>query len=141
MKSWSFSLALLLEYLLTFQLWRTFPNRSAYLAVGGLAVIVMSAGIRRAARRGYFPDRPDLVLHGLVIVDVALETASYEVFHAASQCLLCVPADASIFHNNFNFCGCAAVFGVLIGGYHGWALHKLRTTVKPSPVSAGPDER
>jgi hypothetical protein len=87
MKSWSFSLALLLEYLLTFQLWRTFPNRSAYLVVGGL---------------------------------------------------FCVPGDASIFHNNFNFCGCAAVFGVLIGGYHGWALRKARTTGKSSPVSTGP---
>ena len=48
----------------------------------------MVAGMRRAARRGYFADRSDLILHGFVIVDVALEAMSYELFHAASQRIL-----------------------------------------------------
>jgi hypothetical protein len=125
-KSWSFSLALLLVYLITFQLWRTFSDRSAFLVFGILAVIVMVAGMSRAAQRCYFVDRSDLVLHGLVIVDVALESISYELFNAASRCLLCIPADASGFHGGYNFCWCAAILGVLVGGYHWWALRRAR---------------
>ena len=127
MKSWSFSVVLLLGYLITFQLWRTFSDRTAFLVFGILAVIAMVAGMRRAAQRGYFADRSDLILHGLVIVDVALEGMSYELFHAASQCILCAPADASRFHNSYNFCWCAAILGVLVGGYHWWALRHVRT--------------
>ena len=87
----------------------------------------MTVGMRRAAQRGYFVNRSDLVLHGLVIVDVALEGMSYELFHAASQCILCVPADASGFHSGYNFCWCAATLGVLVGGYHWWALRHVRS--------------
>ncbi|HEX4146733.1 MAG TPA: hypothetical protein VHY91_24765 [Pirellulales bacterium] len=126
MRSWWFSLALLLGYLLTFQLWRTFPDRAAFLVFGALAVIGMVAGMRRAARQRYFVDRSDLVLHGLVIFDVALECVSYELFNAASQCIFCAPADAGSFHGGANFCWCAAILGVLVGGYHGWALRHAR---------------
>lgn len=127
MKSWSFSVELLLGYLITFQFWRTFADRTAFLVFGILAVIVMVAGMRRAVRRDYFADRSDLVLHGLVIVDVALEGMSYELFHAASLCILCTPADASRFHNSYNFCWCAAILSVLVGGYHWWALRRVRS--------------
>lgn len=124
MKSWSFSLALLLEYVITFQLWRLYPDRTTFLVVAVLAVAIMAAELRNAARRGYFVDRSDLVLHALVIVDVGLEGASYEVFNAASRCIFCVPGDASTFHSNFNFCWCTALFMALVGGYRGWALRR-----------------
>lgn len=126
MKSWSFSIGLLLEYLLTFQLWRTFPGRAEFLVVGILAVIAMTLGLRRAARFGYFADRSDLVLHGLVIVDVALEGVSFELLHVASTCIFCAPADAGSFHDGYGFCWCGTILGLLVGGYHGWALRKSR---------------
>lgn len=127
MKSWWFSLALFVGYLITFQLWRIFPDRAAFLVVGIVAVIAMSVGMVLAARRGYFVDRSDAVLHGLVIVDVALEGVSYELFQVASRCILCVPGDASTFHNSFNFCWCATILGALVGGYHWSALRKTRS--------------
>lgn len=96
MKSWWFSGALLLEYVLTFQLWLTFPGRTAFLVIGALAVVVMASGMRRAARTGYFADRSDQFMHGLVIVDVALEAVSYEAFHAASLCIFCASRRESL---------------------------------------------
>jgi len=125
-KSWWFSVALLVGYVLTFQLWLKFPDRIAFLVIGSLAVAAMALGFKQAMRGGYFADRSDLVLHGLVIVDVALETASFELFHVASTCIFCVPGDPSRFHGNYNFCGCSAIFGLLVGGYHGWALRRVR---------------
>ncbi|HEY1784977.1 MAG TPA: hypothetical protein VGG30_05480 [Pirellulales bacterium] len=135
-KSWWFSLVLLLEYLLTFQLWTIYSDRTAFLVIGGLAVIAMVAGMRRAARRGYFVDRSDAVLHGLVILDVVLEAISYELFNVASQCIFCTAADASSFHGSGNFCWCATIFAVLIGGYHAWALRRARGQSLPAGVSA-----
>jgi hypothetical protein len=125
-KHWWFSLSLLVAYLLTFQLWLAFPNRIALLVIGSLAVVAMMVAMRQATRRGYFADRSDWFLHGLVIVDVALETASFEAFNAASMCVFCTPGDVSRFHSNYNFCWCSVVLGVLVGGYHGWALHRGR---------------
>ena len=135
-KSWWFSLVLLLEYLITFQLWKTFSDRTAFLAFGVLAVIAMVAGMRRAARQGYFVDRSDRFLHGLVIFDVVLEGASYELFNVASQCIFCASADASRFHNSYNFCWCGAILGTLVGGYHAWALRRARDQSFPAGVSA-----
>jgi hypothetical protein len=126
MRSWSFSLALLVGYLLTFQLWRAVPTRTAFLVVGGVAVVAMAWGLKRAARRHYFANRTDLVLHGLVIADVALESISYEAFNTASMCLLCVAGNPGTFHGSYSFCWCAAVLGGLVGGYHWYALGKVR---------------
>ncbi len=125
-KSWWFSFALLLAYVITFQLWQKFPDRTAFVIFGILAVALMSAGLWQAARCGYFVDRSDLVLHALVIVDVGLEAASYEIFNVAAQCIFCTPGDAGSFHNRYNFCWCAAILGLLVGGYHGWALRRRR---------------
>jgi hypothetical protein len=126
MRAWSFSLALLLGYLLTFQLWRVFADRAAFLLVGGMAVVAMVRGFERAARGHYFANRTDLVMHGLVIVDVALESLSYEAFNTASQCFLCIPGDPASLHSSYGFCWCAAVLSGLIGGYHWYALKKSR---------------
>jgi hypothetical protein len=138
-KSWWFSLVLLLEYLLTFALWLSFPNRTAYLGCGVLAVVLMAVQLRYAARRGYFADRSDLILHGLVIVDVALEGASYELFNTASQCIFCVPGDAPAFHNGYNFVGCATILGAFVGGYHAWALRRSHRSNEP-PKGPEPTE-
>ena len=87
----------------------------------------MAARIGRLGR-GYFVNRSDLILRGLVIVDVALEGISYELFHAASQCILCVPADASGFHSGYNFCWCAATFSApLSAAITGWRSPHLRS--------------
>lgn len=132
-KSWWFSLALLVLYVLTFQLWIHFPDRIAFLVIGMLSVIAMTVGLRHAAQRGYFVNRSDLVLHGLVVVDVALETASFELFHVASQCIFCTPGDPSCFHSNYNFCWCSVILGVLVGGHHGWALCRARAEAVAVP--------
>jgi hypothetical protein len=95
----------------------------------------MTVGMRRAAQRGYFVNRSDLVLHGLVIIDVALEGMSYELFHAASQCILCVPPNASEFHSTYNFCWCAVILGLLVGGYRWWALRHTRNPNGPAQSS------
>ena len=38
------------------------------------------------------------------------------------------PGDPGQFHNNYNFCWCAAILGGFVGGYRWWALRRL-----PSP--------
>jgi hypothetical protein len=137
MKSWWFSLALLVGYVMTFLLWKTFSNRTAFLLCGLLAMLVMAAGMKRAARGNYFVNRTDLVLHGLVIVDVALEGLSFEVFNTASRCILCAPGDASTFHNSYNFCWCTAILGGLVAGYHWWALRQVRRSNEGAPSPPG----
>ena len=52
----------------------------------------------------------------LVLSAIAGVTMSYELFHAASQCILCVPANASEFHSTYHFCWCAVILGLLVGG-------------------------
>lgn len=126
MKNWWFSLSMLGLYLVTFQLWLTFPERVAFLVFGALAVGAMSACFREAARRGYFVSRTDRVLHALVIADVALEAVSFEVFDVASRCVFCTPGDPSCFHSNYNFCWCTAILGVLVGSYRAWGLYRGR---------------
>lgn len=118
-ESWSFSLYLLVSYVLLFWVWMTFPARSMYLIGGSLVLVPLVRGFRRAADRGYFANSIDSRLHALVLIDVFLETLSFEIFRLFQPL-----AVAESFHRNTNFIGCATAFALLLGGYRFWALRK-----------------
>src|SRR5262249_21301938 len=110
--------------LATFQVWKTFPSRDCFLAVGAGAAAIATAGLRQASRRGYFLNRADRVLHILVIADLLLESLAFEAFR------LFLPSGASeaesvrAFHASNNHFSCALVFAIIIG-FHRWlALRK-----------------
>ena len=71
-KRWSFGLVLLLVYLGAFNLWQVL-NASWTLASSiGITVLLVTL-LAAAARRGYFFNRWEALLHGLVILDILLE--------------------------------------------------------------------
>jgi hypothetical protein len=139
-KSWWYSLLLLAGYLLVFHLMLAFPHRATFLMAGVVSVSLLAGALGQAAIWGYFVDRSDLVLHALVVADLAAECALFEPLRAASLCLFCAEADAAGFHNNYNFYGCATIFAVLVGGYHGRALsaRQRQELVAPADPTGDP---
>lgn len=121
---WGFSLQLFISYITIFLIWMCFPNRWVYLLVGALALALLVQRFLQARRVGYFVNRVDTRLHGLVLADVFLETISFEVFR-----LFQPAAVAETFHYNTNFIGCTAAFTLLIGGYRYFAMHRDRQPV------------
>lgn len=134
---WWFSLWLLATYLGLFLIWKAFPSRESFLLVGfGLAAL-LTVGWVIAAKREYFVNRTDAVLHGLVILDIVLEAVAFELFlqgvvwaeffnhtdFAAGQL-------ESDFHANNNFYFCGLVFAILIGIYR-WNV--IRNQSKSNP--------
>jgi len=107
---------MLITYIGLFLLWRAFPSRVLFLGSGLLVVAGLVWGMIRAARDGYFTNRVDVRLHALVIFDVLIETASFEIFRLFNP-----QAVVAAFHNNTNFIGCVTVFALLIGGYRSFA--------------------
>ena len=69
MKNWSCSLALIPLYLATFALWQHFPSRWLFVTGGIVTTLAMVLLIGRAARRGYFAGKLDLILHGIMGAD------------------------------------------------------------------------
>lgn len=114
---WWYSLSLLVAYVGVFLAWRTFPSRGVFLAVGGVVVGLLTVGLVRARRAGYFTGRVDLSLHALVIADLVLETLAFEGLRQFERY-----ASVESFHDNTNFIGCALVFVCLVGGYRWWTL-------------------
>ena len=115
--SWSYSLLMLVTYVTLFVYWKFFPSRVGFVLGGCLALGVLVLGYWRAWRRGYFTNRVDACLHAYVILDVCLETASFEAFRWAEPF-----AVVSKFHDNNNFLGCTLAFTLLLGGYRWFAL-------------------
>jgi len=122
LKTWSYTLFMLAVYIAVFRLWQEYPSRAMFLTGAGLGAAVLVAGMVWAARRDYFANRTDLVLHAMVIVDVALEGGAYEALRAFSLYVFGSEGIVGTFHANHNFYVCAAAFAVLVGGYHGWAV-------------------
>lgn len=118
-RNWSYSLTMLLVYVALFVFWKYFPSRASFVAAGMLAIAVLGIGLVRAYRAAYFVNRVDLCLHAYVIVDLCLETASFEAFRAIQPF-----AVVRQFHNNNNFIGCTVVLTLLVGGYRWYALRK-----------------
>ena len=129
MSRWSYSLFMLAVYLGTFVFWKEWPSRSAFVLGGLVAAGVLAGAMVWAARRRYFVNRLDQVLHAWVIVDVVLEAGLFEVFGAAVDLGPDRQPFVLRFHDNNNFLGCAAAFALLIGGYRWWTMRKAgRTT-------------
>ncbi len=128
MKRWSYSLVMLVLYVALFLFWKQYPSRTSFVAGGAVVATVLAIGMYLAAKRGYFVNRVDLMLHAYVILDVVLEAVAYEGlklgmrFGTEGQTLV------GSFHNNNNFYGCAAAFALLIGTYRFVAVRKLAST-------------
>ena len=60
MRNWNVSALLILLYLATFWVWRTWPSRLGFVVVGLIAAGLMGLAIGRGLRRGYFASRIDL---------------------------------------------------------------------------------
>ena len=116
-RKYSYSLWMLATYVTVFLYWKIFPSRAGFVLGGVLAVSFLLCGLVRAVRAKYFANRVDLCLHAYVIVDLCLETASFEAFKAVQPF-----AVMQLFHNNNNFIGCTLAFTALLGGYRWFAL-------------------
>ena len=124
---WGYSLWMLATYVTVFVGWKYFPSRAAFLGVGGVAVAGLVWGMRSAYRTGYFANRVDLALHVWVIIDLVLETLSFEAFRLytlAFESLSLFDSNVAAFHDNNNFFGCTAAFIALLGGYRWFALRR-----------------
>jgi hypothetical protein len=122
MSRWYYTVGQMLLYVAVFQVWQTFPVRSMFVLGAGVTIGVMTAGMVWSARRGYFANRTDLMLHALVIVDVGLEGSAYEIVRLVTTWLFDAHGSVASFHDRHNFYICAAAFAMLVGGYHGWAI-------------------
>jgi hypothetical protein len=127
---WSYSLWVLGVYLATFTVWKMAPSRASFLVVGALAVVWLGFQMVRAFRADYFVDRLDVVLHGWVLVDIALESLAFEAFRWLQPF-----AVLEAFHDNLHFIGCAVVLSLLVGGYR---ANGLRRRTKASAANADP---
>jgi hypothetical protein len=102
----------------------------------------MALLIARAARRGYFAGKLDLILHGIVAADVFAEGCLFEfcraVFGSGEE-----QSVMRAIHGHFGYVGCAAGFALVIGLHRAYALRRrqppaLSAAVKlPEPVLAG----
>ncbi len=132
MKTWSYTAGMLLLYLVVFQVWQLFPGRLMFVISAAVTIGLMSTGMVAYARRGYFANRRDLFLHSLVIIDVGLEGGAYEVVRVVSAWFFGAYGSLASFHDGHNFYVCAAAFGLLVGGYHGWAIRMRGTELSES---------
>src|SRR5437764_7217439 len=123
MKNWSFSLALIPLYLITFALWQYFPSRWLFVVGGAVTTLAMALLIAWAARRRYFAGKLDLILHCIVAADVFAEGCLYEFCRAtfgAGEELAVLRA----VHGNFGYVACAATFALVIGLHRAYALRR-----------------
>ena len=118
-QSWHYSICMLVVYVGLFLLWMLVPSRSMFLVTGSLAIAGLVWGMRRAQRVGYFVNQVDWRLHALVILDLILETTSFELFRLFQPL-----AVVESFHSNTNFIGCATAFTLLIGCYRYFTSRK-----------------
>ncbi len=95
---WSFTLVLMLLYVLMFHLW-LHVNRHWTILSAGIVTVVLNAGFAWAAKRRYFVNRWDLAFHALVILDILIEGLFIEV------------------HDHYGFYFCALGFAILLAGY------------------------
>jgi hypothetical protein len=121
MSKWSYSLALLLLYLATFALWLNFPTRWMYAGGGAVTTLAMAWLITRAALRGYFAGKVDLILHAVVAVDILSEGFLYEfcrvVFGVGTQLSVLIAV-----HGDFRCIDCAARLALVVGAHRAFAL-------------------
>ena len=122
---------MLVSYVCLFLFWFLFPSRAVFLITGGLVVFGLSYAMLREWRNGYFADRVDLRLHILVIIDLVLETLSFEILRLVKPL-----AVVESFHDNMHFIGCSSAFALLIGCYRLYAARKPAVaSVETSPTS------
>lgn len=115
---------MLVLYVAVFVFWKYFPSRASF--VGGALVVagVLAAGMVVAARRGYFVNRVDLLVHLYVIVDILLEGVAFEGLRFG---MALGPENQWLvhsFHNNNNFLGCTAGFALIIGAHRYYVMRK-----------------
>jgi len=80
-KRWSFGLVLLLVYLGVFNLWLVVNARWTLVSSIGITVLLVALLVE-AARRRYFFNRWEALLHGLVILDILLEGTFLREYHS-----------------------------------------------------------
>ncbi len=113
LQGWYFTLGLLVVYVGLFHLWGML-DRCWVAATGIAAATVLGIAIVVVGRRThYFVNTWDELFHGLVILDLLLESV-----------LIGPPEDLS-------FYGCAIGFGVVIAGYRLTQLRRSRLKSAP----------
>lgn len=135
-RSWHYSLGMLLAYVCLFLVWMVFPSRVLFLLSGATVVTWLIWGFRHNSATGYFANRVDERLHMLVILDVMLETVSFEVFRLFQPL-----AVVESFHQNTNFVGCATAFTLLIGCYRYFAAPSSTGVVVPAAIVSQAEPR
>ena len=80
-RRWSFGLVLLLVYLAVFNLWLVVNARWTLVSSIGITVLLVAL-LLEAARRRYFFNRWEALLHGLVILDILLEGTLLREHHS-----------------------------------------------------------
>jgi hypothetical protein len=96
---------------------------------------VLAILLIRAQRRGYFVNRADFSVHGLVIIDLAIESILFEVVRLISPALV-----VEQFHARPIFIGCAIAFTAILGAHRAWALHKVDGTLRVPSAAAAIDD-
>ena len=104
-KHWSFSLVLGAIYLLVFNLWLVLSH-GWIVASGIAATLALLVLFALAARRRYFINFWDGLLHFVVIIDVLLEAIFIPIHHATGFYL------------------CALAFAIVIAGYRVYARRR-----------------
>ena len=105
--TWKFSLLLLVAYLATFHLWLHLDR--GWIVGSGIGIsILLSGALVRFNNARYFVNNYDLFWHGIVIVDILLESILIAE------------------HNHYYFYLCAIAFAFVVGGYryHAFKKHK-----------------
>lgn len=105
MKDWQYSACLLIGYLTIFQLW-VGAGRLFVVSSGVLWCLVFGIWALVQWRQGYFVNRLDGMLHGVVILDVLLEALLLEE------------------HSHAGFWLCGVGFAAVVGGYRFSALRR-----------------
>jgi hypothetical protein len=119
-RDWWFSVLMMVVYVALFLFWKAMPSRVAFVAGGLLVAAGLVAVMVLALRRGYFAGRADVVLHGLIIADIVLESIIFEALLPFIRTGTLVPR----FHHDNSFYLCAVTFSLIIAVGHYWGLRR-----------------
>jgi hypothetical protein len=123
-KNWSFSIFALVLYLVTFELWRHFPEEESSRIIGCLSLLLYFIVFTFSYKKSYFLDRVDLNLHIIVSFDLILETFIYDLKRLFEFLTIIEPGKDFQFKAGHDFYFCATLFTFLIWRYRNQILKK-----------------
>lgn len=126
-KSWWYTGILFIGYVGAFKLWDLYQDRTGSLLVGlGIAIPLLLILIP-ATKHNYFLNKRDLRHHVIVIIDLMLEGALYNIADGL-KIIGVFPSDKEfVFHNDDEYGYCVMVFMLILIGYR---LHAKKSIEK-----------